>query len=822
MRTTPLLFICPVLAVSSISGVTLEQARLTNAEQDSSGRIWASSDSSAKPLLFYNGKEWNTCEFRLDLPNSLKLAAPQMARGPRSSVFVLWHHDRRYWVTEHSAGGSRQVAQWEKELFMPTLFVDSRGDVWITHRRTEIFRVQDGDSSLQWVGSLNPESLVVPNDKGGRNRYLNLIHAFEDGRGIVWFWSDGRFSNGKSLPRLAAFEAGELTEPQFKNLPQGECYFAVLEDPSHALIALRNLGLFRLDLVAREATSIPEPFPKAFYQITQITWDHDRKYVVSRAANANGAAENNLWVFHNWKEPRKVWDKVELRNEAVPWLPVPSGIVLGTYTDGLLFFPDDGAPPQRMNWRSGFPLGNVQRILALGRDHLWAGTWLHGSASTGFPPWPQNTKRSAADLTLLYGPPIRDRQRSHVWAISGQQQELQEWDGTKWKIHPAPKHQNALTALSVDTRDRIWGFTYGEVLLWDPAQTQWKEYRDIYHALEETLPADRSLSWSKNNRWNVVFSGDGRAAFWSYQPVTLNYFDGSQWKRWPQAAVVDGPIHFDPKGRLSIRHNLQVHSLEGENWIGHDEKPEPNSSTKKPRPNLAVADRDSVFLDCEGVIWFTRAHRLYRRRGSLEAPVFKNDEPNPFTDGRAITDVTPDGQGNAFLYTNNRLECVLVRPIPPVPDTNLQVALTEDAARFRLAAVGPGKHWFEWRLDDGDWSEPSEKDQVNIEALSNGEHTFEARALDERLQVDMTPAKAPLKVGVDQRRQVDDALADLQSQDGAKREKAVEILTRRGKLALPLLKERRYQADDNLRWWIDAAIQEAERAERRHPEAPGK
>ena len=816
-----LLLVIFLLVPFFANGTPLEQARITNAEQDSTGRIWASTESSARPLLLYDNGEWKNVNWRLDVREKVT-ATPQMARGAAGKVVILWRRDQRYWLTEHGLDGSRWMASWEKELFFPALFVDSRGDAWITHRQTEIFRVKRAGSPIEWVGSLNPRGFVVADGKGTRRRHLNTVRTFEDGRGIVWFWTDGRFSSGKSLSGLTAFEGGKLSEPEFKNLPQGECYFATLEDPSHALVALKTFGLFRLDLVAREATPVPEPFPKAFLQITQIIMDHGREYVVARATNANNAAENNLWLFHEWKEPRKLSDKIEFRNEPLPGLPVPNGVVLGSSRDGLLFFPDDGAEPQNLNWKSDFPLANVDILLPLEKERLWAGSWHHGSAAVTFPPWQKNQNNFAAEVTLLYAPPIQDHKRGRLWAITGQEQELQEWDGQKWELHPAPKHRHALTELSIDNHDRIWGFTYAETLLWDPATKQWRVFNDVYDALGAILPNDRAFSWRANNRWNVVFSGDGRAALWSDAPNNLNYFDGLQWKRWPKAAVADGPLHFDGKGRLSITRNLQVQSLEGENWITSEQKAEPKSSEKPPpRYSYHLGGRNPGYVDEEGVTWFTRDHRLYRRRGSLEVAVFKSDEINPFSDGRTIQNVTLDGHGNAFLCTNHRLECVLVKPNPPLPETTMKVAVNEDITRIQLAAVGPHKHWFQWRLDGADWCDPSEDDHIELQPLANGQYRFEARAMDERLQLDPTPATAVFKVAVDGQQQINRALAELESSEGAAREKAVRTLVRHSQFALPLLRERRVKARDDERWWIDATIQEIERASSQLPKTPG-
>ena len=228
------------------------------------------------------------------------------------------------------------------------------------------------------------------------------------------------------------------------------------------------------------------------------------------------------------------------------------------------------------------------------------------------------------------------------------------------------------------------------------------------------------------------------------------------------------------------------------------------------RYNLTGSAEPSV-VDADDTIWFTYQRRLYRQRGKLRAPVFAEKEPNAFADGRSLRDVTLDNHGNAFVYTDHREECVLVRSKPPFAKTKIDLAVQQDEARIRLRSDSSGKHWFEWRLDGSPWGEPAESGEVLLEALANGPHRLVARTLDERLQCEPVPAVATFTVKVDVQAQVQSALRELASEDYAHREHAVKILVRRRENALPLLKSRRTSAGDAEKWWIDAAIQEIER-----------
>jgi hypothetical protein len=85
----------------------------------------------------------------------------------------------------------------------------------------------------------------------------------------------------------------------------------------------------------------------------------------------------------------------------------------------------------------------------------------------------------------------------------------------------------------------------------------------------------------------------------------------------------------------------------------------------------------------------------------------------------------------------------------------------------------------------------------------------EASAVDERLQIDLTPAVANVEIRVEDSliRALIQKLADP---NYSMREKAVAALLRRPTIALPLLQSAREKAAPDQRWWIEAAIQRVE------------
>jgi len=118
-----------------------------------------------------------------------------------------------------------------------------------------------------------------------------------------------------------------------------------------------------------------------------------------------------------------------------------------------------------------------------------------------------------------------------------------------------------------------------------------------------------------------------------------------------------------------------------------------------------------------------------------------------------------------------------------------------------------GKAWFTWRVDGGAWAPPTESAETAANWLANGKHRIEGAALNDRLQIDLTPAAAEVAIQIDSQRQVAALIEQLRNPDYSRRDAAVAALIRQPALALPLLQSARKKAGPDQRWWIDAAIQ---------------
>jgi hypothetical protein len=205
--------------------------------------------------------------------------------------------------------------------------------------------------------------------------------------------------------------------------------------------------------------------------------------------------------------------------------------------------------------------------------------------------------------------------------------------------------------------------------------------------------------------------------------------------------------------------------------------------------------------------------QLFRIGHGLHVACFAPNEPQPFTDGRKLTEALTDKFGSAFLRTSiqGRDEYVLVPARGPLPHTTARLLEnSDDGVTLQLAANIPSPR-FSWRVDDAPWSEAATNQTLRLEELSAGKHRVQVVALDAQLQTDPAPAQVLFETHSNPADLIKKWIAQLGDKDFARREAAVKNLSRQAAAALPALRRaRERERDPDRRWWLDAAIQQCE------------
>jgi len=361
--------------------------------------------------------------------------------------------------------------------------------------------------------------------------------------------------------------------------------------------------------------------------------------------------------------------------------------------------------------------------------------------------------------------------------------------------------------------------------IFDPKHETFANYPTYDKALEAQLPLRNDLHLPARFFKAPVFAPDGRICYRETR-TRIRYFDGERWREWSTQDVsslnhleFEEPPFFNRAGNLAVRIHGQTWEFDNQKgWhvIAPEPAPAGDEESKAPpfipSPSACGAEHpESLVQDRLGTIWFASRGQLYRAIGAQCAPQFAPDEHQPFVDARKLQAIVTDPQGNSFLLTQvgvDYCEYAILKARLPLPQSVLHASVEASGnVVLHFAAKSRGAFAFTWRVDGGPWNTPTKNAETTLEELSNGTHRIEAAAVDNRLQMELSPATAVVEIHNDLDAHIRGLIQKLADPDYSVREKAVAALVRRAPLALPLLQSAREKASPDQRWWIDAAIQ---------------
>ncbi len=827
----------------------VDPTRLNALAQDSTGQVWAIGAFMSADLYRWEGSNWNSVPVNGIPENSRPFA---LADGPDGAVYCLWSAGKdAHALTWHQGSVSKALVQFAGAVAdAPTLFVDPNRNVWITGRGIHIYRITP-EGKAESVYTVEYDHRYDENLPKGARLNFDPVYATADGQGRIWFWSGGLGGGGgvPSLEGILIYDGKNFDHHRvIPGVPVKRFSAVEPDDAEHMLIAAAADHLYTVDTKTLAVEVVPEPTPNAFRFVQRIFHVQRATYVVS----ANGSmpvAERNgegrigvLWRQDGgWK---RVINGIDMRPQTItdpsrPFLVTPAGLWLGAYGAGPWFIPNGPGEPTHIDWRYGYSLDDSEGLMALPDGRLLVVAATSGSIDCG------STAVMPADLLAAFQSPSEVRtlnplrvlvpdQHGHIWGfLSGDSPVISEWDGKTWTDHTLPEDFDPLQFwnFGVDSQDRIW-LLYtrcrGPVAILDPRRGKVESYPDFSVALQAQL-AHRVSFHVQGNLFTVsTFTPGGRIGY--RDPCGLaHYFNGQAWQMWkPQdidptsRGIFDGPAFFDRAGNFAV-------NIAGKTWeytqttgwrttsfergFGTDqERLAPHAPP--PPPGCEISNPESVAQDRLGTYWLTSHGRLYRAIPGLCVLQFSSEQRQPFGDSRTIKDALIDPQGNAFLETYFRAhpdvgEYVIVDARPLLQQTKIHASVEASGiVRLHFETQVRGKVWFTWRVDGGAWTSPTESAETTVNWLANGKHRIEAAALNERLQIDPSPAAAEVAIQIDSQRQVAALIEQLKSPDYSRRDAAVAALIRQPALALPLLQSAREKAGPDQRWWIDAAIQQ--------------
>ena len=177
-------------------------------------------------------------------------------------------------------------------------------------------------------------------------------------------------------------------------------------------------------------------------------------------------------------------------------------------------------------------------------------------------------------------------------------------------------------------------------------------------------------------------------------------------------------------------------------------------------------------------------------------------------------EVTCIGQMGNLDTTPAVLKLDVTIPVPEVKIVSASKEVITDldvAIRYEVVKRPPGSTLsFQWRIDEGAWHDTREL-TVRPSDLKDGQHLFEVRAVADGKYIQTLPASVRFSLKADYEKAIRVAIQELRSPDFGRREVAVKRLVSLGQRAVPALRNELTGADEDVRWWIQAALAEIEK-----------
>lgn len=847
-----------------------------DAARDATGRLWGVLPESPHRLATYDGATWRAVNWTAPIgaePQRLE----RRRNGALLCLWSRpnFHYELSEHRGQTSRLIARfKLDAFERSYIHPE-FCDGGATIWLTAGGTDIYRIEtnaaQADNAATRVYRVPAQWLRLNNDEPLAQTPLAPLKMHRDSGGRWWFWSDiWAFSEGSRLLNgVLLFDGRTWTHrlsfdgvPLIKSDKPGkakakpeppEVWILALaqRDARHLWISVDEGGLFEIDVRNLRARRISEPYPKAFRYVQQVTALGADWYVVSgskwhESDEDYSLRRGSLWRLRNgrWRLLIAGLDKADsdrrralCRTEEGLWVGAVGGVWFVRGRDEKAFAVD---------WRCGFPIQYSSEIFAMGGRRVLALGNSEESVSIAAaapllwmrPPDAITTFRTYLDL-------VQD-ERGHLWSIlSLRRRALSEWDGTRWRHHATPRGYQVSNAgeLALDARGRVWiipDSRDGPCPIFETSTRRWQTFANYRLALQTQRKG--------NGAWPLLERTPTRTGrgpirlprFDSRRRITyrndnehLYLFDGRAWHRWTLAQIIgpqqesqyfQGAPFFDRAGILCANISDQTWNWTSAGWKLGAFQPDPDQARRDDAPTHAgappachIAEPDNSIRDRNGAIWIVEKRELFKARADLDfcTQLFPK-KAQPFLDKRFFNTVWVDARGNAFFNTAyGYIEYVLIRTPGTPPDTRIRLTRrTEDSFAADFSTNAPASWlWFRWRLDKGPWSKPAPASHLELPMLPAGRHTLEVAAMNRDLQLDATPAQSTLAVHIDAQKQTTRWIALLRAPDYAQRDAAVNALARNPQVALPALREARANANADARWWIDAAIQQAEAAQ---------
>jgi len=852
-------------SVLAVPAVVHDRGEVRVVARSADGAVWGVGPRGGEALLRWEADGWRKIESLSDLPGGvIALAADPAAK---ESVVSLWSGrsgaggDRSVLhLYRHSAGRDRVVLasfanptadeRGDRGL-TPTLAVDAGGDVWLAFPFPLLMRIPGAGGE--------PERIELAREwfspMAGRDitRYLPLRFTPDAAAGEGWLWSvvdESRPSRRGALSRpLRVAEGRPRLATPLDGLPaEGRVTCVVADGPGRAVWALEGGGLWDIDLATGRATARPSP-PEA-WRILDFARPTEGIEVALSVAPRRGADRlvGEIWIRvgdGEWRSAGPSGDIQAGTLSADGWLVRPrawavvDGLLLGAgFNSGLVGVDlrEDVLSARSLDWRAGVRTGPTRELFPLpdGRVLVQGVTASAAIPAVWRKAWLRAGDMGPEDMGLARLPASTIRAPDgRLWSltVSGRGAPVVEhWDSARWRRWPLPEER------AWWPEDGFWveagsgrAVVAGEgpkTPAWERDETAeggWRRFASMLEWLAFRADSGDEVAVLPRMREGYlrrpVYGPEGRVLIGWSGALWLRR-DG-EWRMYSTKELGATPWRygFDETGEPWFatqreRRRLLADGSLGEQAPWHDrEAAHGGYSHASNRPDwidVWCEGRrvDAVHPDEDGVWWLLSDGELWAAREREFVRVFSDEDASPFRVGRSgsFVGVLTDERGNRLFLAYSPV----LLPALPAEEIRVDWVGTDDPAD-RVARVSGGGR-AEWRLNFGPWrSAPG--GLIELRELPPGEHRLEVRAENARLCPGPVHTHE-LKVTYDVTARVNRLLGALTD-----KEHRAEAVTRLGRMGVAV--ESRLRAaleekpDDERAWWLRAALQAIEDAEKR-------
>ena len=462
-----ILFLVPSLAAQPWH---VDPARLRGVEQDSDQQVWAIGYSPSQGIYRWGDDRWNPVNVD-GIPNNSQPMA--IASGSDGAVYCLWSSDvGTHAVTRHRGNTSNLLAQFTGSLArFASIFVDPRGNVWITEWGPHIYRLTP-QGKAECIYTIPDDDYVAFGPTRGPGRMFNPVYATADALGRIWFWSGGvpTRTNLNSPQGLLIYDGESFKSyPHLVDVSYNKVSALEPDDHDHMWMSMADNRLYRVDTKTLTAAPVPDPEPGAFRYVQRIFHIGAETYVVT-TSSAGSVPEpggegrlGSLWRLRDGKWKRVV-NGLDMRPEIAvdpnrPFVATPAGLWVGAYGTGPGLIPGGSGEPVHIDWHYNYPLAGSEGLIQLPDGRLLLVASELGSVAVKPGDLLAAFQSTAGIRTLNPWRTFIQDGRGHIWGtLFSNDKALSEWDGKSWSSHPLPFDviNSPLYRFATDSQDHIW------------------------------------------------------------------------------------------------------------------------------------------------------------------------------------------------------------------------------------------------------------------------------------------------------------------------------------------------------------------------------